>query len=321
MRCRSHAPSFAARVLLVLLYLEAHLRIAAARRFTWLLMIGFTLSAVAWGAQEWLATPWDRRLYVTAVGIELLAPLLAVTGLGQRPAHPTHLPERLGLFTIIVLGEAVLGVVVGGVRAEARLPFAVGFSLPVGMWWFYFHLLDRSELRRRVGGGQILTYLHLPMTLAVVVMAAAVEVSLAGLSGTDSEAEGGGEPGLLAAVGQMVDLVRTGGLSVADGTGLAGMARGAVRTGARLLFWGLSGVADLLPGNARLRGGPPPPRSGGVDHRGRGHRAGGGGGSDRTGAGAGAVHIRRGVAACAGRAGVAAAGAAPTPGTPPARAP
>ena len=231
---------FAARVLLVLLYLEAHLRIAAARRFTWLLMIGFTLSAVAWGAQEWLATPWDRRLYVTAVGIELLAPLLAVTGLGQRPAHPTHLPERLGLFTIIVLGEAVLGVVVGGVRAEARLPFAVGFSLPVGMWWFYFHLLDRSELRRRVGGGQILTYLHLPMTLAVVVMAAAVEVSLAGLSGTDSEAEGGGEPGLLAAVGQMVDLVRTGGLSVADGTGLAGMARGAVRTGARLLFGGLA---------------------------------------------------------------------------------
>ena len=112
----------------------------------------------------------------------MLAPLLAVSGLGRWPAHPTHLPERLGLFTIIVLGEAVLGVVVGGVHAEeARLPFAIGFALPVGIWWFYFRLLDRAELRGRVGGGQILTYLHLPMTLAVVVMAAAVEVSLSAL--------------------------------------------------------------------------------------------------------------------------------------------
>ena len=230
---------FAARVLLVLLYLEAHLRIAGARRFTCLLMIAFTLSAVAWAAQEWLG-PWDPRLYVTAVAIELLAPLLAVTGFGQRPAHPAHLPERLGLFTIIVLGEAVLGVVVGGVRAEARLAFAVGFSLPVGIWWFYFRLLDHSELRRKVGGGQILTYLHLPMTLAVVVMAAAVEVSLAGLRGADSEAEGGGEPGLLAAVGQTVDLIRAGKLGDAAGAGLAGVAHGPVLMGAQLLFGGLA---------------------------------------------------------------------------------
>ena len=240
-----HAVSFAraqcaARVVLVLLYLEAHLRVAGARRFTWLLMIGFGLSAVAWGAQEWVAAPWDRRLYVIAGAVELLAPLLAVTGLGQRPAHPAHLPERLGLFTIIVLGEAVLGVVVGGVRAEAQGAFAVGFSLPVGIWWFYFRLLDRSELRRKVGGGQILTYLHMPMTLAVVVMAAAVEVSLAGLSGADSETEGGGEPGLLAAVGQMVNFIRAGGLAGVGGAGLAGVTRGTVLTGARLLFGGLA---------------------------------------------------------------------------------
>ena len=241
-----HAVSFAraqaaARVLLVLLYLEAHVRIpASARRFTWLLMIGFTLSAIAWGAQEWVSTPWDRWFYVIAVAVEVLAPLLAVTGLGQRQAHPAHLPERLGLFTIIVLGEAVLGVVVGGVRAEAQVAFAVGFSLPVGIWWFYFRLLDRSELRRRVGGGQVLTYLHLPMTLAVVVMAAAVEVSLAGLSGTDSEVEVGGEPGLLAAVGQVIELVRAGGLTGALGTATPEVAPMPVLTGARLLFGGLA---------------------------------------------------------------------------------
>ena len=198
-----HAASFtrtqlAARVLLVLLYLEAHVRVPAARRFTWFLMIGFAVSAIAWGAQEWTAEPWHRPLYLVAIGAELLAPMLAVSGLGRWPAHPTHLPERLGLFTIIVLGEAVLGVVVGGVHAgDARLAFAIGFALPVGIWWFYFRLLDRAELRQRVGGGQILTYLHLPMTLAVVVMAAAVEVSLAALDAVDRD--GAGRPGLTGA--------------------------------------------------------------------------------------------------------------------------
>ena len=57
-----HAASFTrtqlgARVLLVLLYLEAHVRVPAVRRFTWFLMIGFALSAVAWGAQELTAEP------------------------------------------------------------------------------------------------------------------------------------------------------------------------------------------------------------------------------------------------------------------------
>ncbi|MCY4374762.1 MAG: low temperature requirement protein A [Spirochaetaceae bacterium] len=223
---------FAARVLLVLLYLEAHLRVAAARRFTWFLMIGFALSAVAWGAQEWTASSWDRPLYVAAVGVEVLAPLLAVSGLGRWPAHPAHLPERLGLFTIIVLGEAVLGVVVGGVRAEARLAFAIGFSLPAGIWWFYFRVLDRAELRQRVGGGQILTYLHLPMTLAVVVMAAAVEVSLAALSAADGRE--GSEPGLAEAVRSMVFPIRPGVLNA------GGIAARAGLTGARMLFGGLA---------------------------------------------------------------------------------
>ncbi len=193
-------------------------------------MSGFALSAVAWGAQEWTAASWDGPLYAAAVGVEVLAPLLAVSGLGRWPAHPEHLPERLGLFTIIVLGEAVLGVVLGGVQAEARLAFAIGFSLPAGIWWFYFRVLDRAELRQRVGGGQILTYLHLPMTLAVVVMAAAVEVALAALSAADGQE--GSEPGMAEAVRSMVLPIRAG---VLHAGGIAGRTPGPGLTGHRCL--------------------------------------------------------------------------------------
>ena len=215
--------------MLVLLYLEAFVRVPAARRFSGLLLAAFALSALAWGAHELVPDTWRPWLYVIAVALELLVPLLAASGFGRWPAHPSHLPERLGLFTIIVLGEAVLGIVVGAVHlagsAPARLAVTMSFALPVGIWWFYFRLLDRAELRPRVGGGQLLTYLHLPMTFAVVVMAAAVEVSLSGF--TSAQPDGVGV-GLLEAARRVI----------AGGAGR--QEAGPDLPGVRLLFGGLA---------------------------------------------------------------------------------
>ena len=229
-----HAVIFArtqagARLVLVLLYLEALVRVPAARRFSGLMLAAFALSALAWAAHGWLPGSWRPWLYVAAGALDLLVPLLAASGFGRWPAHPSHLPERLGLFTIIVLGEAVLGIVVGAVHLAgsppARLAVTMSFALPVGIWWFYFRLLDRAELRPRVGSGQLLTYLHLPMTFAVVVMAAAVEVSLS--SFTAAEPDGGGV-GLLDAARHII----------AGGDGRREV--GPDLTGARLLFGGLA---------------------------------------------------------------------------------
>ena len=205
-----HAPNFArtqagARLVLVLLYLAVFVQVPAARRFSGLMLAALLLSALAWGVHGSVPDTWRPWLYVGAVALEVLVPLLAASGFGRRPAHPSHLPERLGLFTIIVLGEAVLGIVLGAVHlaesAPVRLAVTVSFALPVGIWWFYFRLLDRAELRPRVGGGQLLTHLHLPMTFAVVVMAAAVEVNLSGLAGV--RADGGGV-GLLEAARHVI---------------------------------------------------------------------------------------------------------------------
>ena len=227
-----HAPSFArvqagARLVLVLLYLEALVRVPAARRFSGLLLAAFALSALAWGAHGLVPDTWRPWLYGAAAVLDLLVPLLAASRFGRWPAHPSHLPERLGLFTIIVLGEAVLGIVVGAAHlvgsAPARLTVTMSFALPVGIWWFYFRLLDRAELRPRVGVGQLLTYLHLPMTFAVMVMAAAVEVSL---SGFNTHGDGGGA-GLLEAARHAIG-------------GAGGREVGPALPGVRLLFGGLA---------------------------------------------------------------------------------
>ena len=65
--------------------------------------------------------------------------------------------ERFGLFTIIVLGEVIVGVVAG--LAEHHLTWtvaataALGLGLAVGLWWLYFDMVSLRLPRRRRGQG------------------------------------------------------------------------------------------------------------------------------------------------------------------------
>src|SRR6476646_3282268 len=87
------------------------------------------------------------------------------------------LVERFGLFTIIVLGEVILGVVAGlSAAGPDALTIATGSLAMVigfGLWWVYFDLVGRRLPR---SGGPIWTWMlsHLPIQLAIVASGAAV---------------------------------------------------------------------------------------------------------------------------------------------------
>ena len=92
------------------------------------------------------------------------------------------LVERFGTFTIIVLGEVVLGVVSGLVAAERDgQTIAVGLLslwIGFGFWWIYFDLVGRRLPRN---GPPLTNWVlsHLPITLSIVAAGAAI-VSLIG---------------------------------------------------------------------------------------------------------------------------------------------
>ena len=111
---------------------------------------------------------------------------LAVTNQGL-PATES-LVERFGLFTIIVLGEVIFGVV-DGLSAPDRdklvietgmIALVVGF----GIWWIYFDLVGRRPPRNE--SGPLVTWMvsHLPITLSIAAAGAAM-VSLIGHAGDD----------------------------------------------------------------------------------------------------------------------------------------
>jgi low temperature requirement protein LtrA len=71
----------------------------------------------------------------------------------------SHLPERFGLFTIIVLGETILAVTaaVSSVTWTLLAVFiaVAGFAIAVCLWWVYFDYVDVGVVQRALTGGRV----------------------------------------------------------------------------------------------------------------------------------------------------------------------
>lgn len=128
--------------------------------------------------------PAEPRLIVWAgfavtwiVGI-LLVGTRARVGLSQGIAPTESLVERFGLFTIIVLGEVIFGVVDGlSIAVQDVTTIATGMIalvLGFGFWWMYFDIVGRRL--PRTDGLAITTWTlsHFPITLSIAAGGAAM---------------------------------------------------------------------------------------------------------------------------------------------------
>jgi len=87
--------------------------------------------------------------------------------------------ERFGLFTIIVLGEVIVGVV-RGVIGHHDLAWSVGgiaalgLIVAVGIWWNYFDFVSLVVPRAGSGRTTAWMFIHLPMTAGIAATGAAL---------------------------------------------------------------------------------------------------------------------------------------------------
>ncbi len=89
------------------------------------------------------------------------------------------LVERFGLFTIIVLGEVIVGVVDGIGDSEELTPRIVatgiiGLTIGFGIWWNYFDSLGRRIPEDHVGRLSAWFFVHLPLTMGIAAGGAAM---------------------------------------------------------------------------------------------------------------------------------------------------
>ena len=172
------------RVVLVVQYLRAR-RLTETRRLTTLFAVGFGAAAFLWAVAAIFPAPVRFWLWAAALLIDLGTPWLAVHHTHKYPPDAEHLPERFGLFTIILLGESVASVMHGMESQDMWSPSAAisaftGLSLAFGYWWWYFDGA-RGAAKRHVTSNrktlmfQIWSYAHLPLYLCVAVVGVGVE--------------------------------------------------------------------------------------------------------------------------------------------------
>lgn len=92
------------------------------------------------------------------------------------------LVERFGLFTIIVLGEVIVGVVSGVSSNHSSVDMTImilGVLISIGMWWLYFDTVSNKLPKKEQVYFNYWYYLHLPMTIAITAAGSALAYIIA----------------------------------------------------------------------------------------------------------------------------------------------
>jgi low temperature requirement protein LtrA len=172
----------AVRSVVVLLNARAWWHIPAARPLLNIYIPAFTASIVLFVVSAAVPPPYRYWLWVLALVIDLGTPIGSGMRIRVVPIHASHIPERVGLFTIIVFGESILAVVVGTASVswglDSAAVAALGFAVAGALWWIYFDYVDTSVVRGSVAAGQTYLYAHLPLLIGLAALGAGIKLAI-----------------------------------------------------------------------------------------------------------------------------------------------
>jgi low temperature requirement protein LtrA len=178
------------RLGLIPLWLRAGIEDPASRRTAFRYAIGIGALQLGWFARLYVVDAGASEGILLAAFVLLAALELAVPRWAERnwttSWHPHHIAERYGLFTIILLGEAVLAASNAvrraaeetDVSAELITVASSGLVILFALWWLYFlhpagpRLQDRRERSYHWG------YAHYGLFASLAALGAGLEVAV-----------------------------------------------------------------------------------------------------------------------------------------------
>jgi low temperature requirement protein LtrA len=176
------------RIVLVIGYLRVWRTLPDTRAGIRPYLVGHSAGAVFWLASMAVEGPARYALWAAGILVDLLGPTWAARTKDAPPLHMEHLPERFGLFVILLLGESVAGTVHGlhdGKWSTGPVTTALAaFLVAAALWWSYFDLSGGAAKRRLVqeGGEQtregvhdFYVYAHLPVAISLAAVAVGLE--------------------------------------------------------------------------------------------------------------------------------------------------
>jgi low temperature requirement protein LtrA len=147
----------------------------------------FLITSVLFIVSVFTPAPWRFVLWMLALLIDLA--LLSWLWTNRNTAIQEEINrivfispsavERFGLFTIIVLGEVIVGVV-SGVAEHPHLSWLaggnafLGMMIAIGLWWIYFDFVSGRSPLPRTSKRLKWIYLHLPVTMGITAVGAGI---------------------------------------------------------------------------------------------------------------------------------------------------
>lgn len=180
--------SYAAiRTLLVVDYLRVSRHVPLARVLAQRYASGFALAVVIWLLS--LVVPISIRplFWLLAIILDFAVPFTAGQYATKIPPRTHHLPERFGLFTIIVIGESVAANVIALQNTKFSIPTLItaglGWMTIYFVWHGYFNGVRAAESRAIGDRAQARAfrawmYLHVPLTIGVVTSAILIKKTI-----------------------------------------------------------------------------------------------------------------------------------------------
>lgn len=169
-----------ARLLIVIMWARAAYYENRFRPVGKIFVIGYGFSIFLFCASLWVEAPERFILWAVALAFDLLTPLFSLKRQATLPQFSlTKLPERLGLFVLIVMGETLVGVIRGVARhhhfsvkivAEGILGIAISFAL----WWIYFDFIAKRQPKSTHRTTFMWSYLHLFFVMGIGAVGAAL---------------------------------------------------------------------------------------------------------------------------------------------------
>jgi len=124
-----------------------------------------------------LEPPWSYLVFYAGIVFDMAALVLLSRRLHVVPAHTPHLVERVGLLTIIMLGESVISISAALANIawnRSNVIAAIsGFVMVSAIWWIYydsFHLLEQRQLTT----GHSILYSHFFLFLGLAILASLI---------------------------------------------------------------------------------------------------------------------------------------------------
>lgn len=134
----------------------------------------------------YLNEPNKRIILWLALVLNYLPPFLVIPVLKKERADfslSSNMVERLGLFTIIVFGECVAGIINGATTVLSFslifwLNFALGILIVFSLWWIFFTLITDRESKGGFLNANLIEISYIPALASLGIAAAAISLLL-----------------------------------------------------------------------------------------------------------------------------------------------